>query len=270
MGEAALARYARTLEQKKPAKIFGYASAVYLLARYLRRIGWTRRGGWPRVVFVTAEPLHSFQRALIESVFGARVAVEYGARDAGLIANECPRGGLHVNAEGILVEIGETPDGLSGTGGEVIVTNLHSRAMPIIRYRTGDIAEASSESCPCGRGLPLLGPVQGRMTDFLVTPDGRVMHALAAIYVMRERASVKEFQVIQDRLDRLRVRIVPEPDYSRGTGAAIVEGFRTLFGHDVSVMIDLVDAIPCAPSGKFRYVISHVADEHLAATLGTP
>ena len=96
------------------------------------------------------------------------------------------------------------------------------------------------------------------------------MHALAAIYVMREIMSVKEFQVIQDRLDRLQVRIVPEADYSRGTSAAIVSGFRTLFGSEVSVTIDLVDAIQCEPSGKFRYVISRVADEYLATTLGHP
>jgi phenylacetate-CoA ligase len=270
LGEAALARYARTLEEKRPAKIFGYASAVYLLARYLRRTGWSGRGDWPRVIFVTAEPLYPFQRSLIESVFGARVAVEYGARDAGLIANECPDGGLHVNAEGILVEIGGAADGATGAGGEVIVTNLDSWAMPIIRYRTGDIAEAGEEACRCGRGLPLLGPVQGRVTDFLVAPDGRVMHALAAIYVMREIAPVKEFQIIQEDLDRLHVRVVPEADYSRDTGAAIVEGFRGLFGPDISVAIDLVGAIECAPSGKFRYVISRVADEYLATTLGRP
>src|SRR5262245_25724504 len=113
MGEAALARYTQILEKKAPVKIFGYASAVYLLARYLRRVGWTPTAD-PPVIFVTAEPLYPFQRSLIESVFGARVAVEYGARDAGLIANECPHGGLHVNAEGIYVELDASTPGAGG------------------------------------------------------------------------------------------------------------------------------------------------------------
>jgi len=268
MGEAALARYVTALVRKKPAKIFGYASAVFLLARYLRRIGWTTPGSWPLAIFVTAEPLFPFQRALIESVFGAPVAVEYGARDAGLIANQCPAGGLHVNAEGILVELATADSGVPASSGEVIVTNLDSWAMPIIRYRTGDIAEAGGEACACGRGLPLLGQVQGRATDFLVTPDGRVMHALAAIYVMREIASVEEFQIVQEDTDRLRVLVVAERGDPRGTSAAIVGGFRGLFGPDVAISVDVVEAIPRAPSGKFRHVISRVAEEHLAATLG--
>lgn len=268
MGEAALGRYVKALARKRPAKIFGYASAVYLLARYLRRIGWTTPGSWPLAIFVTAEPLFPFQRSLIESVFGAPVAVEYGARDAGLIANQCPAGGLHVNAEGILLELGPADGSASESGGEVIVTNLDSWAMPIIRYRTGDVAEAGGETCACGRGLPLLGQVQGRATDFLVTPDGRVMHALAVIYVMREIAAVEEFQIVQEEVDRLRVLVVSEPADDGGTRAAIVAGFRRLFGPDATISVDVVDAIPRAPSGKFRHVISRIADEHLAVTLG--
>ncbi len=139
------------------------------------------------------------------------MGIEYGARDAGSLADECPQRGLHIEAESVLLETeGRTPDGL----GEILVTNLYSPAMPIIRYRTGDMGELDEGACRCGRSLPLLKRVEGRRTDFLVTPSGRILHALAIIYVLREVAALKEFQVIQETVDRIRVIVVPEPGFS--------------------------------------------------------
>jgi phenylacetate-CoA ligase len=267
LSEAALTRYAAVLRQVRPLKLYGYASALYVLARYLARTGWAADPTWPRAVFTTAEPLYDFQRARIESVFACRAANEYGARDAGLMATECPAGGLHVAAEGMIVEI--LPDAVGGEDGrgEVVVTNLDSYAMPIIRYRTGDVAALEKEPCACGRGLPRLRAVDGRRTDFLVTPRGKVMHALAVIYVLREAPAVREFQVVQERLDALTVRIVPDNGFSTAAGDAMTERLSRLFDGEISVTIELVEAIPRVASGKYRYVISKVADAYLESVL---
>lgn len=259
LGPAGLRHCANIVRAVRPVKLFGYASALALLAEHLERSGWTAPPDWPRVVFTTAEPLYPFQRQVIERVFGCPAAVEYGCRDGGLIANECPRGGLHIAAEGILVEIVE--------GNEIVVTNLHSYAMPIIRYRTGDVGTLDPAPCSCGRGLPLLGSVEGRRTDFLITPDGRVMHALAPIYVLREVASVREFEIVQDRIDRLAVTLVPGSDFSPADRERIAEGLRRLFGPEMTIEIAISDAI-VRPSGKHRYVRSTVAGAHLASVLG--
>jgi phenylacetate-CoA ligase len=265
MGKTALAKYSDIIVRYGPVKMYGYASALYLLARYFQE---TKRKPPPslKVVFATAEPLFDFQRKVIQDVFGVRVAVEYGARDAGLMANECPAGGLHIPAEGMVVEIERSGSDVTG---EIIVTNLYSRAMPIIRYRTGDVGELGTEPCPCGRGLPLLKKVEGRQTDFLVATDGHILHALAVIYILREMATVKEFQVIQERLDRIVVRVVPEASFSKGDESSIVRKVRHLLGDNVEVVVDLTTEIPRLPSGKFRYVTSHVATayiEQLAAS----
>lgn len=265
LGEASLARAVRLLRHQRPLKLFGYASALYLLARYLQRTGFRPGGRWPRAVFATAEPLFEFQRVAIAEAFGCAVGTEYGAREAGLIAGECPEGGLHVHADAIVVELEPTADSRLG---EVTVTNLHSYAMPLIRYRTGDIAAAEVAPCRCGRALPMLGRVEGRTTDFLVTPDGRVMHALAAIYVLREVPEVREFQILQDRLDRLRVSVVPEPQWTPAVTARIVLGLHRLLGDRVSIEVDLVVSIDRPPSGKHRYVISDVANAALEQLLG--
>jgi len=266
LGEATLARYATVLDRRRPRKLFGYASALYLLARYLQSHGHRPGPDSLRVAFTTAEPLFDFQRAAIQSAFGCPAAVEYGSRDAGLIANECPAGGLHIPAEGITVEILQSADGEPGSG-EIVVTNAYSFAMPIIRYRTGDVGALAQGPCSCGRGLPRLAAVEGRRTDFLVTPAGRVMHALAAIYILREQAGLREFQLVQERLDWVRVVLVPDHGFAKETPDRVAASLARLLGAGVSVDVEVAADIPRPASGKHRYVISKVADQHLETLL---
>jgi phenylacetate-CoA ligase len=269
LSEAALARYADILARERPRKLFGYASALYLLARYLQRHDRAPGPDSLRVAFATAEPLYDFQRAAIRAAFGCPAAVEYGSRDAGLIANECPAGGLHIAAEGILVETPPAGPAVQAEArGEIVVTNAYSFAMPIIRYRTGDMGRLAEEVCRCGRGLPCLGTVEGRRTDFLVTPEGRVMHALAAIYVLREIAGLREFQLIQERLDLVRVTLVPDQGFASETPSRVASSLRRLLGSGVAIEMEVTTDIPRAASGKHRYVISKIADRHMEALLG--
>lgn len=269
LSEAALARYARILARDRPAKLYGYASALALLGGYVARVGWRPSAGWPTVAFTTAEPLYDWQRRAIQSAFGCAVSVEYGARDAGLIATECPAGGLHIPVEGMVVEVLPAESGDGAGRGELVVTNLHSYALPIIRYRTGDVGALRDAACPCGRGLPGLDRIEGRTTDFLVTPGGRVMHALAVIYVLREVPCVREFQVIQERADRVRVCVVPDGGFADSTRTAIAAGLGRVLGPGVAVAVETTGEIARPASGKHRYVISEVADRYLDA-LGGP
>lgn len=259
LGPEALARYARTIEGHRPEIMYGYASALYVVAKYLQQVNW--RPTWKlKAIFTTAEPLLDFQRGVLESVFECPVGVEYGARDAGQMADECPSHSLHMPAECMFLETdGHAADGL----GEILATNLYSPAMPIIRYRTGDMGELDDRQCPCGRTLPLLKRVEGRRTDFLIAPNGRILHALSVIYVLREVDAVKEFQVIQEAVNHVRVDVVVEPAFSDGNRATIERRIRALMGGDVGVTVQVTERIQRAPSGKFRYVISKVADAHL-------
>jgi len=265
MGDAALDGHVAAIRRFRPAKLYGYASALHLLAAHVER-----RGGPPpaglRAVFTTAEPLFDFQREVIERALGCPAAVEYGCRDGGLVALQCPQGGLHVNAEGMVVEIADPDD--EGRG-EIVLTNLDSLAFPIVRYRTGDIGSLEPGACACGRGLPRLRSVEGRRTDFLVTPGGRMLHALSAIYILRDSPAVREFRVVQETIDHLTVEIVPATpvrslQLSSPDGQALHAQFRALMGPGVEVEIRAVAEIPRTASGKFRYVESRVGQEELA------
>jgi phenylacetate-CoA ligase len=263
MGEDVLAGYAKVIAQYRPGKMYGYASAFYLLARYLEKIHWHTVADL-KVIFTTAEPLFQFQRKTIQNVFGCPVSVEYGSRDAGLVANECPDGGLHIFAEGMYVEIMGSEGNKSG---EIVVSNFDSLAFPIIRYRTGDIGSLEPSTCPCGRTLPRLAEVEGRQTDFIVTPEGRILHALSVIYILRAVISIKQFKVIQEALDRFVIQLVPDGSFTSNDRTSITEQLRLLLGKDTKIELQELPSIPPAASGKFRYVESKVAANYLETAI---
>jgi len=205
--------------------------------------------------------LYVDQRAIIESVFGCRVANGYGGRDAGFIAHACPSGGMHITAEDIIVETIDAdgrPVG-AGVAGEIVVTHLASRDYPLIRYRTGDVGVLDARACGCGRGLPLLGEIQGRSTDFVIAADGTVMHGLALIYVLREVPGIAAFKIVQESRTLTRVQIVPAAGFDPEAKKKIVAGLRARLGEETVVTVEEVSAIPAERSGKHRYVVSKVA-----------
>jgi phenylacetate-CoA ligase len=265
MGDQGLRRHAATIQRVRPTQMFGYASAFHLVASHFQRERLDPPVGL-KAVFTTAEPLFDFQRKTIEAALGCPVGVEYGCRDGGLVALECPSGGLHILAESMHVEILD-PD-VDGRG-EIVLTNLDSRAFPILRYRTGDIGALDPTPCPCGRSLPKLRGVEGRRTDFLVTPSGRVLHALSAIYVLRDSPSVREFRVVQDAPDHLLVEIVPSGAFGEAEQAALRAQFVPAFGSDLRVSFEAREEILRTAAGKFRYVESRIAPAVLERLMQT-
>lgn len=261
MSPERIAEFVGEILKAKPKVLFGYPSSLALIARYAQSHGMAMDGVGMEVVFVTAERLYPDQRGVLESVFGCRVANGYGGRDSGFIAHECLRGGMHISAEDIIVEIiGAHGEALPpGEAGEVVVTHLATRDFPFIRYRTGDIAVMEDKPCPCGRGLPLLKEIQGRTTDFITAADGTVMHGLALIYVLRDLPGIKAFKIIQENLMLTRVLLTPGEGFDPGCVAGIQRDFKARLGQDVRVDVEQVPEISSERSGKFRYVISKVA-----------
>ncbi|TQF00112.1 MAG: phenylacetate--CoA ligase family protein [Spiribacter salinus] len=259
LGEQDMDRYLASIAKRSPRMLFGYPSALSALARHglQNAAGGTRRED--RVTFCTGERLYPEQREEIAAAFGGRVANGYGAREAGFIAHECPTGKLHVSAEDIVVEIVDSegrplPPGESG---EVVVTHMATADFPFIRYRTGDHAALDPEPCPCGRGLPALTGIEGRSTDFVVDSEGRRMHGLALIYVVREQPGVRAFRIEQQSRERTTVYLVADDDYAPEVEADIRRGMQARLGPAVSVDLELVHELPPERSGKYRYVISH-------------
>jgi phenylacetate-CoA ligase len=106
--------------------------------------------------------------------------------------------------------------------------------------------------------VAVLDAVVGRQTDFIVAADGRIMHALAVIYILRAMPGVEQFKIIQPAIDHLQVQIVAGPQWHEGAIRQIVEGLQARLGASLRVDLGMVDAIAPEASGKHRYVVSHV------------
>ena len=261
MSEAKLDDFIATIRSVRPKMLFGYPSAFTHIARHTQKRGVAMDDLGIKVAFVTSERLYDDQCATISQVFGCPVANGYGGRDAGFIAHECPAGGMHITADDIVVEIINDAGQVQppGVAGEIVVTHLATNDFPFIRYRTGDVGVLDDKRCSCGRTLPLLKEIQGRSTDFVVAADGTVMHGLALVYILRDLPGMQSFKVVQESLSLTRVLIVVSDAFTQDSSQLIVNGFKKRLGDSVQVVVDRVDAIPAEKSGKFRYIVSHVA-----------
>jgi phenylacetate-CoA ligase len=253
--EETLAGFHLALERFKPKTIVAYARSAVLFAQYLssRKLTPFR----PRSIITSAEVLEPDDRATLERVFGCKVFNRYGCREVSVIASECEaHQGLHTMAEGLYVEVvplkGATGLRNSRTG-SILVTDLLNLAMPLIRYRIGDLGEWEDGNCPCGRSLPRLRHIAGRVTDFLVGADGRaVSGAFLSLYVIGKRPSLGQVQILQSQKGRVHYRIKPGPGFRE---AQDVEYLQTTTGQymgpGTKVDCEIVDELKNEASGKF-------------------
>lgn len=250
--------YVRRLNRCRPRVVVGYTNALYEFARFCDQHSlavWQPEG-----VIPTAESLYPSQRELVGKVFRAGVFDRYGCREMMNVAAECDRHmGLHLNADNLYVELQN--DGVplgAGELGEVIATDLNNYSMPFIRYQNGDLAVAAREPCSCGRGLPLLERVEGRVLDVIVTPDGRYVPGEFFFHLLQFSSGIKRFQVSQDEAYAVTVRIVPDRDFDRSALDEIHRLVRERLGHEAEVSLELVDDIPRTKGGKLRVTTSEV------------
>ncbi len=260
MSDANLRQFTQRIKTFKPRMLFGYPSSLALLAEYIINNGYKVDNVGIKVVFVTSERLYEHQRTAIETAFGAPVANGYGGRDAGFIAHQCPHGAMHITAEDIVVEIVDEDGEVLPfkEKGEIVVTQLSTGDFPFVRYRTGDVGSLSEDTCPCGRGLPLLAEIEGRSTDFVRATDGTVIHGLALIYVLREMPQVEAFRIVQESLTSITVQLVTSSRDTESLEKTITEQFRRRLGNSVVVSFVYVSRIEREASGKFRYVVSQI------------
>jgi len=260
--ESKLQAFHAALKRFRPKTIVAYANSVALLARYIK----SRQlpAYQPHSIITTAEVLEASARTLIEEVFGCRVFNRYGCREVSVVASEClEHNGLHVMAEGLFVEVvrGNGP-AKPGELGAVLVTDLLNLAMPLVRYRIGDMAVADDTACACGRGLPRLRTVEGRVTDFLVGTDGRLVSgAVLTVCVVAKRPTLGQVQLWQDTPGRVLYKI--RSNDGRPPSQADLQFLETetrrYLGDDAKVEYEFVDELPCEPSGKYLFCRSSAA-----------
>lgn len=257
ISDADWARFIDQCRRKNPRFMIAYAQSAVLVARYFE--AHNIRDIHFQSIITTAEVLLPEQRKYVESVLGATVFDRYGCREISVIASECEEHrGMHVNAESILVEIVPDPN-LPASIGKILVTDLLNYSQPLIRYDIGDASSWSpDQACPCGRGLPLLSPVQGRSTDFLVFAD-RHISGPALTLVVADMADVRQVQFVQTGSASVTLRVVAGSNYSESTKHELRRRLHQYLGDSVSMQIEETASVLSEASGKYRFVINEVA-----------
>jgi phenylacetate-CoA ligase len=265
MGNSQNKKFIQKINSVKPVQILSYVESIYQLAKFAEDENIEVYS--PRAVMTTAGTLYDNMRETISRVFDAPVFNRYGSREVGDIACECEsHEGLHVSAPTHYVEI-LRPDGTPtdpGEVGEIVVTLLTNYAMPLIRYRIGDLGAWAESECSCGRAWPLLKEVKGRVSDTFVTEDGGELHGEFFTHLFYGEKWVKKFQVVQESLLKVKVFVIPSK-YSELNDEGVqikVENIKdritSVIGEGCQVEVSFVKNIPRDDSGKYRYVISNV------------
>lgn len=255
LSPANVPHYVRALERFRPVVLAGYPSSLYLLALACTRHG---TGGLrPRAVYTFSETLSDEQRRAMQGAFGCRVFNWYGNTEMCANVVECEHGELHLKREHSYVEVLNERDEpcRPGETGRLVCTGFGNLAFPLIRYDIGDTVRLAADPVPrCGRGGILVDRVLGRVEDYVLTPDGRLVGRLDHLF--KDSAHVLEAQVVQERLEEVRLRIVPDAGYSAADEAALLAEARLRLGPAVRVAVERVERIPRGPTGKFRFVVS--------------
>jgi phenylacetate-CoA ligase len=210
------------------------------------------------VVHTNAEPVLPEQREIFAEAFQCPTRESYGMAESVAAGSECPAGTLHQWPEFGHIEV--RPDG------EFICTGLLNPDMPLIRYRVGDRGQPALDTslCSCGRSLPAMGPIEGRIGDILLTPDGRQAVRMGAVFF---DLPVRQSQIVQEELSVIRIRVAPDDEFNTRHERIIMERVRDRMGA-VNVIIERVKEIPRTSSGKLQTIVSMLSAAQRSAVLG--
>ncbi len=249
--------FLKKIENARPALIDGYAESFNFLSTYLKETGLTSIK--PKGIISSAQMLPRQSREAIEHAFNTKVYDKYGSREFSGIAYECEAGGgHHVVAESYIVEI--IKDGRlakPGEMGEVVITDLNNYSMPFIRYRVGDLARATEGACPCGRGLPRIGDIEGRTQSIIVGKKNQYVPGSFFLHFLKEYDyALRQFQIEQSELGKLTLRVVKTSRFNDGVLQKILNTIQAFVGPDMQIEVEYVDTIALSRTGKVQATIS--------------
>lgn len=251
------AAYIEALERFDPVLLQAYPSSISYLARWLEEHDRVYRGPSLRGIVTSSETLSPADRQVITERFGCRVFDWYGAFERVAAIGTCEHGNYHVLEDYGCVEFEPNGDGTAN----LIGTGFGNRSMPLIRYRADDVVVPADPGyrCPCGRSFRVVERVLGRVDDVIRTPDGR--HVVMLDWIFAGLFGLMEAQVVQDRLDEVRIRIVAGGEFGFADEQALLARALERLGPRVRIRIERVAQIERTRNGKFRQIISRLSGE---------
>jgi phenylacetate-CoA ligase len=249
----------KSLRDKKIAILQCYPSAGYILAKFLEKYDEYLP---LKAILYSSEPLHSYERELMEERFQTKAYGFYGQAECVFSASECEKGGYHLSMLDGILEITRGEESVEpGEYGSTVVTSLWNKAMPLIRYRLDDYTGFTNKPCSCGRTTPTIYPIESKIDDLVITPSGRIVTPLSITCPLKSAKNVLECQIVQKSIDSITLRIVPLPGFSTEDETALHGIFRSVLGEDFSLSIEKVSKIHSTTAGKKRRVINEMSGD---------
>lgn len=247
----------KLLRKIKPDLLIGFPSILTLIGRMMS----TQKSAplRPRFLYTIAEVLTSDYREILHEQWGIDPIDLYGANESGIMAFQCTRrAGYHVNIDSVHIDIvngDRTCD--VGERGEVVVTSLDLRVMPIIRYRVGDISYRMKGNCACECNFPCLGEIVGRSDGFVIGTSGKMFSALEVSLLLHPIKGIQHYRLIQEKKGYVRIEWVAKEGAYRADNE-IRSVLQRCLGEDFEIDVHRIDQIQREKSGKIRSVISNV------------
>ena len=238
--------------------IVGYPSAIMPIAEYCRSKGDKPGDFVLKGIITVSEVLSEADRESFERVFGCIVLDRYCSSELGVISHECAKFKRHhINFTSYkieLLEIGRDEPVEPGEIGRVVVTDLFSHAMPLVRYDTGDLSMWAKEGCSCGINVPTFERIEGRAIETVYDPSGKMVNSLAIVRCARGLDNIIQYRFIQKTRDSYICKLHVMPSFNEED--ILRERFKKVLGPDAYINFEYVDSIPPLPSGKRPYVIN--------------
>ena len=252
--------YVKAIEGFKPAAIEAMASSLYILSKFIKKKDISLRVPSIKGIFTSSEILLPEHKDLIEEVFNAPIYDYYGSTERVTAIHMCEHRAYHIVPEYGITELLPLDDGSGKI--EVVGTGLHNYAMPLLRYRTGDIVQLSDKECGCGRKFKVVKRIEGRLSDFFTLRDGRI---ISEVYFILQglRNVIRESQIIQEDFDRIRLRFIPVNGFSKRDENRIKANVKQYFGADTKLILDRRDVLIEKDTVKFRPFISYVNKDNI-------
>ncbi len=257
MEEANLPLYVEKLNAFKPKVIEGYPFSIYRIAEHILNnslpLSFTPTG-----ISTSSENFSERHRKVIESAFNCRVFDQYGSAESVVFASECEHGTMHIEPEYGILEVLTESGEITPTGkGELIATTLLNDAMPLIRYRIGDLGVIAEESCLCGRVTPILKELHGKVGAVIIN-EGRQVPTAAIAIAFEYLEGIKNTQIIQNELGAVIVKLVKKSEFDPKSEDFMIWELRKMLGESLKIEVEYVTDIPPEPNGKYKMVVQNV------------
>lgn len=254
LSHATITRYADALQRYQPAFLHGFPSALEAMTGFLRAAAINPPAP-VKAIFTQSEVLYPWQREQIEEYWGCRIFDWYGLEERVIAAAECEaHDGLHVFTDYCIVEVIDGQGHATSGEGEILSTRLDNFAMPLLRYRTGDMGRLITTPCACGRKMPRLRLSGGRDRNFLVTRSGGLV-SVTIVDIPKATAHIEQFQFVQSAPGAVTLKIIKSLAFSDRDLALIHRDLREKFGQELEVTIEFTDRVEHTPRGKLPLLV---------------